>query len=145
MPYFVEPEEVLDYIHALVDSNKDSLGVKFVGYADENVLPRYPAVVVSFSTPVDRELGPTGTFSLTWMIQLTIYHARITASHKTRTREDMQLAAAVRNLLHTDYRMGGGVIFGFVRSERPGLVADNKGKANVATTLIWVGDSRAPI
>lgn len=145
MPYFTEPEEALDYIYNLLVENQGPLGLGYVGYADEKLLPKYPAVVVSFNTPVDRVLGPTGTFNLTWVVQIIVYHARLTASHKTRTREDMQLAAAIRNLLHTDYQAGGGVIFGFVVSERPGLLADDKGQANVSTMLIWTGDSRAPI
>jgi len=145
MPYFVEPEQALDYIYALVNDNKESLGLKYVGYADERLLPHYPAAVVSFNTPVDRELVTTGTFNLNWQLQIIVYHARISASHKTRTREDMLLATAVRNLLHTDKSMGGGVIFGYVRSERPGVIADDKGRANVATVLTWTGDSRAPI
>lgn len=143
--YFTEPEQALDYIYELIESRKNSLGLGYVGYADEKLLPRYPAVVVSFNVPVDRTLATTGTFNLAWAIQVVVYHARLTASHKTRTKEDMQLAATIRNVLHSDYKMGGGVIFGYVRSERPGIMADAKGAANIATTLIWTADSRAPI
>jgi hypothetical protein len=54
----------------------------------------------------------------------------------------MQLASGIRNKLHEDFKLGGGVIFGFVQSERPGILVDDRGVANVATTLIWAGDSR---
>lgn len=143
MPYFTEPEECLDAIYNLINSNRAALGVKFVGYADETLLPKYPAVVVSYNVPVERELGPTQTFSLNWQVSLTIYHARLSASHRTRTKEDMQIAAAIREKLHEDYKLGGGVIFGYVTNERPGLAADDRGQANIATMLIWEGQSRA--
>jgi hypothetical protein len=142
---FTEPDEALDYIYNLLNDNKGPLGLGYVGYADERLLPKYPAVVVSLNVPVDRTLGPTGTFNLGWAVQLVVYHAKLTRGHRTRTREDMQLAAAIRKKLHEDYKAGGGVIFGYVRSERPGIIADDRGTANVATSLIWTADSRAPI
>jgi len=144
MPYFTEPEELLDHIYTLIDSNKGTLGIKFVGYADERLLPHYPAVVVSYNVPITRSLHTTRTYKLEFIVQLEVYHARMTASHRTRTKEDMQLAAGIRNKLHEDYTLGGGVIFGHVLSERPGTIADAKGVANVATMLIWNGESRAP-
>jgi hypothetical protein len=145
VPYFTEPEQVVDYLWGILNTNKAALGLGYVGYSDELLLPKYPAAVVSFNAPVQRELGPTGTFTLTFALQIIVYHARLTTSHKTRTKEDMQLAAAVREKLHEDYKLGGGVIFGFVESERPGVAADAKGRANIATVLFWAGSSRAPI
>lgn len=143
--YFTEPEEALDYLYNILNNSRGSLGLGFVGYADETLLPRYPAVVISFGVPVAREFGPTGTFNLHWSVMLVVYHARLSASHKTRTKEDMQLAASIRNKLHEDYKCGGGVYFGYVSEERPGIMADDKGQATVATTLVWEADSRAPI
>lgn len=145
MAYFTEPDEALDYIYNLINNSRAALGLGFVGYADEQMLFEYPAVVISFNAPVDRTLGPTGTFNLAWAIQLIVYHAKLSVDHKTRTREDIKLGAAIRNKLHEDYKLGGGVIFGYVRSERPGIIADDRGNANVATSLIWTADSRAPI
>jgi hypothetical protein len=142
---YSEPEQVVDFFWNLLNTNKTVLGLGFVGYGDETLLPKYPAALVSFSAPVQRELGPTGTFSLTFAIQVLVYHARMTASHKTRTKEDMQLAAGVREKMHDDYRLGGNIIFGFVESERPGIVADNKGRMNIGTVLFWTGTSRAPL
>jgi hypothetical protein len=145
MPYFTEPEEALDYVHALLDGNKATLGLGYVGYGEERLLPKYPAAVVSFNVPVNRELHATRTFRLEWVVQIEVYHAKLTVGHKTRTREDMQLAARIRNKLHEDYTFGGSVVFGFVRSERPGIIADGKGRANVATILVWSGESRAAL
>jgi hypothetical protein len=140
--FFTEPEQALDHIHDLLQANKGELGIQFVGYADETILPKYPAVVVSFNTPVTREIATLRQFTLTFNVQLIIYHARLTASHKTRAREDMQLAARVRDKLHEDHSMGGGVIFGYVVNEVPAITADDKGRANIATTLVWQGESR---
>jgi len=145
MAYFTEPEEALDYVYALLNDNKEALGLGFVGYGEERLLPVYPAAVVSFNVPVDRELYATRTFRLQWVIQIEVYHAKLTVGHKTRTREDMALAASIRNKLHEDYTFGNRVVFGFVRSERPGVVADGKGRANVATVLVWSGESRAAL
>ena len=145
MPYFTEPEQVLDYVYNLLNTNKVSIGLKYVGYADERLLREYPACVVSFNVPVLREPHATRTFSLRFVTQLEVYHARMTASHRTRTKEDMQLAARIRNKLHEDYKLGGGVIFGYVLSETPGVIADAKGQANIATMLAWTGESRAAL
>lgn len=142
MPFFTEPEEALDYIYNLLDDNKGALGLATVGYGDETLLPEYPAAVVSFNSPVERVIHAVRQFRLDWQIQLVVYHARLTADHKTRTREDMQLAAAIRDKLHEDKTLGGGVIFGFVASERPGIMADDRGQANIATMLVWTAESR---
>src|SRR5574338_549580 len=143
MPYFTEPDEALDAIYDKINNARNELGLGYVGYADERLLPRYPACVVSFNAPVDRTIHALHQFRLNWSIQIIIYHARLSASHKVRSREDMQLAAAVRNKLHSDFTLGGGVIFGFVASERPGILADDKGNANIATALVWTAESRA--
>jgi hypothetical protein len=145
MAYFTEPEQLLDYIYNLLNVNKATRGIRFVGYADERLLPHYPAVVVSYNVPIQRTLHTTGTFKLEFIVQLEIYHARMTASHRTRSKEDMQLASVIREKLHEDYKLGGGVIFGHVLSERPGTIADARGQANVATLLLWTGESRAPL
>lgn len=143
MAFFTEPEEALDYIYNKINDNKGPLGIKFVGYADEDLLPEYPAVVVSFNTPVDRDIHATRQFRLVWAIQIVVYHARVSADHKVRSKEDMRFAAAIRNLLHQDFRAGGGVIFGFVAQERPGIVLDSEGSATIASTLIWTAESRS--
>jgi hypothetical protein len=109
MAYFTEPEQLLDYIYNLLVANKVDLGIRYVGYADEVLLPQYPAAVVSLNAPVDRELRATGTFNLRFAAQVVVYHARLNTSRKTRTKEDMQIAAAIRNKLHEDYTLGGGV------------------------------------
>lgn len=143
MPFFKEPEEAIDALYNLLNDNRGTLGLGYVGYEDETLLPEYPAVVVSYTAPVDREIHATHQFRISWSITLVVYHARLTASHRIRTKEDMQLAAAVREKLHEDYTMGGGVIFGYVISERPGVQTDNRGQANVATVLTWEAESRA--
>lgn len=150
MGQFTEPEEVLNYVYDVLNNNKVALGLAYVGYADEPMLFEYPAAVVSFNVPVDRTLGPTGTFNLHWQVGIVVYHAKLDVDHKTRTREDMQLASAIRNKLHEDYhaiRSGVASVVGmaFVVSERPGIIADDRGQANVATSLVWTADSRASI
>jgi len=145
MPYFTEPEQIIDHVYNLINNDKAAIGLGFIGYSDERILPKYPAAVVSLGVPVTRELYATQTFQLTFQIQVVVYHARVTTSHKTRTKEDMQIAARVREKLHEDYSLGGGVIFGFVTSERPGIVANEKGQAVVATVITWSGSSRASI
>jgi hypothetical protein len=142
MPHFTEPEEIIDYLYNVLETDKGDLGLGYVGYGDERLLPQYPAVVVSYNAPTDRTLHATRHFRLEFSIQLVVYHAKMSASHKTRTREDMQLAAAIRNKLHEDKRFGGGVIFGYVASERPGVMADDRGEANVATMMIVSAESR---
>jgi hypothetical protein len=143
MPFFTEPDEALDAVYNLLNDNKGALGLGFVGYSDERTLFVYPAAVVSFNIPTERTLHATHQFRLNWSVQVVVYHARMSASHKIRSREDMQLAIGVREKLHEDYTMGGGVIFGYVTSERPGIMVDERGQANIATMLIWEAESRA--
>jgi hypothetical protein len=76
MPYFTEPEQLLDFVYALFNDDKAALGIQYVGYSDENILPKYPAVVVSIGVPVQRELYATRTFSLEFQLQLVTRHGQ---------------------------------------------------------------------
>lgn len=139
MPYDA-PEEIVDHIHNLLETNKVALGLAFVGYGDEDLIPTYPAAVVTAS-PLERELHATRQFQLVFRCNIWVYHAKMTEDHKTRTRNDMILASAIRGKLHEDKTFGGNLIFGYVESEDPGIITRPRREIVVATRLGWTGQS----
>jgi len=73
-----------------------------------------------------------------------VYHARLTDSHKVRTKNDLLLVTAIRTLLHSDFRLGGNIIFGYVDSENPGVLASPKNDAVVGSRMTWTGENVVP-
>jgi hypothetical protein len=81
-----------------------------------------------------------------------IYHANLNASHKVRTREDLQLAAAIRNELHRapmmemraveDDASTKQIIQGWISAEDPAFIRRPAQSPVVATRLEWSGISQ---
>ena len=142
MSYFKRPEEVLDYLTTLIEDNADALGVAYVGYVTQNLIPHYPAVDVT-SAETRREVHATQMFKVSFGMNLWIYHADLSVGHGTRTRKDLELVTGVTNLLHDNYEADGKLIFSFVESEDPGI--NVRGKLSIVTTRIsWIGEARIP-
>jgi hypothetical protein len=142
VPYSV-PEEVIDHIYNLLDTNKVTLGLGFVGYGDVDLIPEYPAAVVTGS-PLDREIHATRQFKLTFRCNIWVYHAKMTDTHKSRTQDDLILASDIRGLIHQDKTFGGNLIFGYVENEDPGIMVRPRKEVVVGTRLGWTGESVVP-
>lgn len=143
---FYDVLQVLDYLHDRIDSNKTALGLRYIAYGDEQLLPQYPAAVVTAERPMSRELHATRQFKVVFNCDIYVLHARLSASHKVRTKEDIELAQGVRKFLHTDYTLGSNIIFGFVQIETPGIITRVVGQKSamvVSTRLAWTGTSVA--
>ena len=132
------PEEVIDHFYNLLVANQTALGLGFVGYAEERLVPKYPAVQVS-AEPLTRELHGTHQFKVDFNLSFWVYHAKLTESHRVRTKNDLLKVTEIRNLLHSDFTLGGMIIFGFVDSENPGVLAQARGDASVGTRMTWTG------
>jgi hypothetical protein len=138
---FVRVEQVMDYLAERMETYKGDLGLEFIGYGDEQAVPRYPAIVIE-GGPADRELHATQQFMVRWNILMWVYHARLSASHATRTKEDLELATRIVANLDHDFTLGGNVIFGFVASEAPTPINAGPSIVVVGTRLIWSGEAR---
>lgn len=131
----------MDYIHDLLDANKTALGLQSVWYGDENFTAPYPAAVVAPGGLV-RDLHATQTFALLLQVTIFVLHGDLSVSHKTRTRSDILLSDGVVGLLHSNYTFAGNIVYGFVRSETPGVLNRPKGTSVVSTSIAWAGESR---
>lgn len=140
---YATPEQVLDYLYNLLVANKVALELGFVGYAEEKLIPKYPAVQVS-AEPLIREIHGTHQFRNTYNMSFWVYHAKLTDSHKVRTKNDLLTVTAIRALLHNNLTLGGNIIFGFVDSENPGVLASPKNDPVVGTRMTWTGSAVVP-
>lgn len=143
---FNTPEEVLDYLHDLLTLHAEPLGIRFVGYGEERLIPEYPAVLVA-AGPVTREIHATHTFQLTMMMELWIYHAKLSESHHVRTRQDLQLVTAVREVLHDNLTCPKDdgtrqVIFSYVNAEDPAFIRRPRNEAVVGSRIEWIATSQ---
>jgi hypothetical protein len=135
---FVSPEEVIEYIHDKLSNEAPEFGIKFVGKYEEELLPEYPAIRVT-PGPLGRDIHGTHTFNNEFLVDVWVYHARMSASHGTRSKEDLELCTQVRQLMHKDMTLGGNVVYGFFLAENPGIVNRPKGAAVVGTRMVWSG------
>lgn len=142
---YYDPLQVLDHIHTLIDNNKASLGLRFVAYQDEELLPEYPAALVTMELPIAREQHATQMFLLRFNVDIWVFHARMSVGKAIRSRQDIELATNVRKLLHQNYTLDGHIVFGYVAAETPGATvrATERRSAQVLTTrLMWTGQNR---
>ena len=133
-----------DYITEKLDDHKAELGLRYIAKHDENLIPEYPAVLVQ-SDNTERELHATQMFRIVFHLDLWIFHAELSSGAAVRSRKDIELATAIRKLLHADRTLGEHIIFGFVDGEFPGISARAIGTnlvTIVTTRLTWTGENR---
>jgi len=141
---FYDIRQVLDYLHEKIEDNKAQLGIRYVSYGDDDLLPEYPAVVLSAERPLHREEHATRQFRVTFGCDLWVFHANMAVSRQVRTKEDIELATGVRKLLHADKTLGGHIIFGFVETENPVRLRRADQPMAIATQLVWTGTNVVP-
>jgi hypothetical protein len=142
MPFY-DNLDVIEYLHDKFEDNKTALGLGYVGYADEKLLPRYPAIVLA-SGQVDREVALSQKFLTVITLEIYVLHAALNASHKARTQQDLLLVRAITDLLHLDMTLDGNIVHGFVAEESPGEIVGEKGAIVVGTRMLWIGQTREP-
>lgn len=138
MNQFTRPEHALDFYKGMLDDHQGELGLGYVAYGDEDMLPRYPAVKVT-AGPKLKEIHGTHKWMNYFTVNFWVYHAKMSTSHAARSKEDLELATAIVTLVHSDLTSSGGVIFGFIEREEPTLISRGKGAMVVGTQMLWAG------
>ena len=144
---FYDILQVLDYLHDRIDNNKAELGLKHVTYGDEQLLPQYPALVLTAERPTVTSLHATRQYRRAFFADLWVFHANLNRGRRIRTREDMELARQLEVFLNLDRSCDGHLIHCWVESMQPiviGKISSTKGNAVIATRLLWTGENRVP-
>lgn len=145
---FYDIIQVLDYLHNRIDNNKAELGLKYITYGDEQLLPQYPALVVTAERPTETVLHATRQYRRRFLVDLWLFHARLNASRRVRTREDIELSRNLEIFLNLDRTCDGHVIHCFVESMQPIVigtsVTSQKANAVIGTRLMWQAENRIP-
>lgn len=141
MAYFTAIEEVLAYQKTLLSNAATLSEFKHVGHADDEMFFAYPALVIS-AEPTVTELHATHQFKNYFRTAIFIYHGEMTDDRSVRTKDDIALATKVRTVLHSDFQMGGGVIFGFVDNIVPGTIRRPGNVFAIGTRLSWRGEAK---
>jgi hypothetical protein len=130
------PEDCVEFLAAYIELG--SLGFEYIAKYDEPLLPVYPAVQI-MSGPMQKDLHGTHTWLLTIRAEIFVFHARMTQSRQTRSRDDLLLATKLVDYLERDISMGDKIIAGWVEAEIPGArpPSNNKGAAVISTRLTW--------
>lgn len=135
-----------DFLYKLIDDNRATLGLRYIARHDEDLIPQYPAILIQ-TDRTDTGQHATGQFLKQFNIDLWVFHAELSVGRATRSRKDIELATAVRKLIHGNYTLDGHIVFGFINGEFPGISARILGSAltSVLTTrLTWMGENRVP-
>jgi hypothetical protein len=141
---YYDPLQPFDFIVDLIDDNKAALGLRYVAQNDEELIPQYPAVLVQIDN-TDRELHATQMFRVVFHLDLWVFHAEISSGAAVRSRKDIELATAIRKLLHSQRTLDDHIVHGFVDGEFPGIAARIVGgnlSTIVTTRLTWQGENR---
>ncbi len=88
---------------------------------------------------LNKEVHASHTFNVTLRCIIWVYHAEITKTHQQRSLEDLELATGLVALIEDDKTFQSAVIFSFIDSESPGIVAPRRGRGEpiVGTRITW--------
>lgn len=140
MAYFTAIEQVLDYQKNMLETAPSLSELKHIGFADDEMVFEYPAVILT-GEPVVTELHATRQFKNWFRIGIFVYHAQMSETRSVRTREDLLLVTAIKAVLHSDPKLGGGVIFGWVENIVPGTIRRPGNLFAIGSRLTWRGEA----
>jgi len=144
---YYDPLQVFDALVGMLDDNKATLGLGYIAKLDEELLPQYPAVLVTMEAPIRRTWHSTGMFNVEFNVDFWVFHALLSVGKATRSRLDIELATQVRKLIHQHYTLSGHIIDSHVTGEYPGRttrIVGGKASSIVTTRLTWEGRNRVP-
>lgn len=133
-----------DYLVDLLDDNKAVLGIKYIAQHNEELPTEYPALLVQTDNEL-REFRATQLFMVRWFMDIWVFHASLTEGIAERSRTDIELATAVRKLIHTKRDMDGHIVQGWIAGSIPGVantVVGGQSATIVTTRLMWQGENR---
>ncbi len=146
---FYDNLDVIDYLYAKFKTEQTTLGLGYVAYPEEEMLPKYPGLMLS-SGSLNREIHTTRSFRNVITLDIFLLHAALSLSHRARTREDLLLCRSIVLSLHSDRTLGvdttgrKNIIDGYVVEEVPGEILDDRGVAVVGTKITWSGQTVEP-
>lgn len=106
---------------ALLEANKDSLGLDQVYYGDQLNIPQALCAAVRVGRKTRERsgaIGPGGRMMNYMPIIINVYNSTVTDEASARLVVD-QLAEAIEDLLHQDILLGGLTIDGYVSEFDP--------------------------
>lgn len=115
-------EDLTEYWITQFEENKNQLGLEFIGAYDDPITTGYPAVQIG-SGSTTKEVHGTHTFLMDWLVDMYILHAQASETHRTRSKNMLELVTKIVKFLETDLSLGGKIIFGYVINERAGVIA----------------------
>lgn len=135
-----------DFLFDLFNDNKATLGLRYIAQHEEDLIPQYPAILIQTDRTVTTQHA-TGLFRKVFHLDFWIFHADMSIGQAARSRKDIELATAVRKLVHSQYTLDGHIIFGFIDGEFPGItnrLVSGAVATVVTTRLTWMGENRVP-
>ena len=137
-------DQVATYIHDLIAAQSVTLGLRGVTFSDETLTKDFPNCVI---IPGDLTRTPDASqrrTQLDYTVLIYVLHADMRQTRSSRSHADLQLAAAVVGVLHSDVNMGGLVAGsgGWVSHERPRGIPYRKALNVLSTELTWHGIGR---
>jgi hypothetical protein len=131
--------EVADAVYQKLNDAKDELELEDVWYGPQELIPRYPCVVVE-PRPKRRQLNGTHRWDLSFIVVISLYHGKVQTVDLTRL-ENEEHAVMIEEFIHQDLSLGGKVLLGYVTLSEPGITRRSDTMV-VATRMTWEGDSR---
>jgi hypothetical protein len=141
---FERIEDALDYAHDFIETKKGDIGLEYVAYGSDQLLPRYPACVVAPGQTRTQKHG-THYFMRTFHIEMLVLHAKLSVSRAMRTKEDLELVTRTAQALGEDPTCGELALFSYFTDETPQNIRTGVKTAPVlGTQMSWLVEARVP-
>jgi len=119
---------------------QNSFNVREVWYSIDSGVPETPAVLIEPQNS-PRELQETGFTTINrFTVHFTVLHSRLSSETET-SKECLDLAEQLEDVLHSDRRLGGIIVHSYVTSIELG-VATRQRTTLRAARLVWQGWSK---
>lgn len=115
--------EVSKKVAAILDEDRDILGLHDIYYGRQEIIPKFPSISVESGGKSRRDRG-THLWDITFTINVMVFHGKLQAS-EVNQEEIETLAEAVESILHVDHKLGGLVEWSYVTDIEPLVIIRN--------------------
>jgi hypothetical protein len=136
-----QPKDAADYLYQLLQDKGPEFGLENIEY-DSKLIRRYPAAVITPGRK-DKIQHSTQFFRVILEVMIGVYHARLTETHRERTRNDLILCEQIEAAIESEQLdWGQRVTQAWVSEVAPGTFVRPKGEQVVASRMTVLVDTR---
>lgn len=139
MAYLLTLDDVTQAVYDRVNASRNTLGLRAVYYADNNITSQHPCAVVIHGRKGKSRHSTGNVFLHSFTVFVYVLHADMSVNKAMRSKADVQLAESVAAAIEgMDLSLGNQVVDCYAEAVEPAVLPGRRQGVNVVSSRITV-------